>query len=78
MTELVRKISVTITLHPDDLNAKVMRGGRDLMKVVEDYWPTIGKALFVSPLGTAVLHWGGVTVEWSNHGLEEQAGEGDN
>ena len=77
MTNLVERVTLTVTLHHDQVDSAVYGGGLDLKQVVRRIWPHICPWASVTD---GRLHMRGVEIEWKSTGLEEvpEIGGGDN
>jgi hypothetical protein len=77
VTELVEKFTITATMHHDRVDtSQVYLGHVNLKHRLQQLWPVLIHLLDAK--GKHTLHSMGLTVEVTNLGLEEEAGEGDN
>jgi hypothetical protein len=78
MTDLVEKINIRITKNHEKAKHSIYHYDKDVINwdELEDIW----EALFVvvTSRGQGSLNKGALEIHWTNLGLEEDAGEGDN
>ena len=75
MTNLIERITVTVTLNHDQVDSAIYHGGTDIKDIVKRIWPHICPWASVSD---GKLTMAGIEIEWRSSGLMEEVEYNDN
>ena len=77
MTNLIERVTVTVTLNHDKINSAVYSGDVDLWEDLEKLWPIVPSAIWFRD-GNVTVRDGALKIEWKSSGLYEEVESGDN